>query len=98
MDKKCKTPQIFLGRFACGGGTEKRTFRFTSRNASSYFFGTLRFADYISIKALRESYNKKRGYKTATFRVLYPLQYIALRTNAHHRTLRKKTAVSNRQG
>lgn len=46
MDKKCKTPQIFLGRFACGGGTEKRTFRFTSRNASSYFFGTLRFADY----------------------------------------------------
>ena len=46
MDKKCKTPQIFLGRFTCGGGTKKRTFRFTSRNASSYFFGTLRFVDY----------------------------------------------------
>lgn len=29
------------------GGPEKRTFRFTRRNASFYFFGTLRFADYI---------------------------------------------------
>lgn len=67
MDKKCKTPQIFLGRFACGGGTEKRTFRFTSRNASSYFFGTLRFADYST--QFRENaanmmlgFNKHWGY------------------------------------
>nr|DAW37135.1 MAG TPA: hypothetical protein [Caudoviricetes sp.] len=28
------------------GGPEKRTFRFTRRNTSFYFFGTLRFADY----------------------------------------------------
>ena len=54
MDKKCKTPQIFLGRFTCGGGTKKRTFRFTSRNASSYFFGTLRFVDYTVIPLAAE--------------------------------------------
>ena len=28
MDKKRKTPQIFLGRFACGGGTEKKNVSF----------------------------------------------------------------------
>ena len=59
MDKKCKTPQIFLGRFACGGGTEKRTFRFTSRNASSYFFGTLRFADYTYMGYRKDKWRER---------------------------------------
>lgn len=49
MDKKHETPQRNLRRFYIGGrGRLKRTFRFTRQNASFYFFGTLRFADYIN--------------------------------------------------
>lgn len=46
MKNKQQTPQRNLRRFALWGGPGKRTFRFTRRNTSFYFFGTLRFADY----------------------------------------------------
>nr|DAR00929.1 MAG TPA: hypothetical protein [Caudoviricetes sp.] len=48
MKNKQQTPQRNLRRFALWGGPGKRTFRFTRRNTSFYFFGTLRFADYTS--------------------------------------------------
>ena len=48
MKNKQKTPQRNLRRFALWGAG-KRTFRFTRRNTSFCFFGTLRFADYTSL-------------------------------------------------
>ena len=48
MEKK-KTSQRNLRRFSVvRRESEKVTFRFVDRNASFYFFGTFRFADYIS--------------------------------------------------
>jgi hypothetical protein len=50
MEKK-ETPQRNLRRFfVVGREPEKETFRFVERNASFYFFGTFRFADYNSTR------------------------------------------------
>ena len=55
-DKKQETPQRNLRHFLYfffGGGAKKRTFHFTRQNASFYFFGTLRFADYTCMDLVK---------------------------------------------
>ena len=59
MEKK-KTSQRNLRRFSVvRREPEKVTFRFVDRNASFYFFGTFRFADYTWIAI---PVNQKKAY------------------------------------
>jgi len=55
MIRNKKRLGFLWGVFYIGEGSQKRTFRFISWNASFYFFGTFRFADYTHFNFLNQS-------------------------------------------